>query len=413
MNNDFDPITESSSEEESSEEEEYQDTFMNLTKHDDYEKQRNKLYTHDIITKTIVIDSHNYYQGDNFNTSNFQVLFDFEKEPDEDSQEQMVTTNYNIYNNVIGFKLMRTTIRTPPYNINKTNNIIYYTKNNDESEPKTIHTITINPGTYNASQLADVFQKYREQIYSSSLLGVTDTSIDATPVETNFSQFVTYSDKTIYSTGSWGDSGGIALPTDYPNVPESNEHSYWKVRDSKPSETNTFIVKWCGGTKLDHNLTPNQVQNGFTPLGNVFEFKYDKTEEITILWNYNNISRGLARILGFVPRNEKTVDYKMYSTRSPDFGSHFVDVVIPEIPSIICKRNSSGKDIIDRIQLSAGHGEYLHYRTQTGGSTSYFTPMKLHRLNIQLWAVNNLLYDTNNSDVSFEFEITMLKKPVI
>ena len=98
MNNDFDPITESSSEEESSEEEEYQDTFMNLTKHDDYEKQRNKLYTHDIITKTIVIDSHNYYQGDDFNTSNFQVLFDFEKEPDEDSQEQMVTTNYNIYN---------------------------------------------------------------------------------------------------------------------------------------------------------------------------------------------------------------------------------------------------------------------------------------------------------------------------
>ena len=35
--------------------------------------------------------------------------------------------------------------------------------------------------------------------------------------------------------------------------------------------------------------------------------------------------------------------------------------------------------------------------------------MKLHRINIQLWAVNNELYDTNNSDVSFEFEITMLK----
>ena len=42
-------------------------------------------------------------------------------------------------------------------------------------------------------------------------------------------------------------------------------------------------------------------------------------------------------------------------------------------------------------------------------SEIYFTPIKLHRLNIQLWAVNNELYDTNNSDVSFEFEITMVK----
>ena len=39
----------------------------------------------------------------------------------------------------------------------------------------------------------------------------------------------------------------------------------------------------------------------------------------------------------------------------------------------------------------------------------FFNPIKLHRLNIQLWAVNNELYDTNNSDLSFEFEITMLK----
>ena len=66
--------------------------------------------------------------------------------------------------------------------------------------------------------------------------------------------------------------------------------------------------------------------------------------------------------------------------------------------------------LIDRIQLKAGHGEYLHHRSiYEGKQPIYFNPIKLHRLNIQLWAVNNELYDTNNSDVSFEFEITMLK----
>ena len=55
MNNDFDNYTSSSSESES-EEETGNDTFMNLTNKEDYEKQRNELYTQNIITKTIVID---------------------------------------------------------------------------------------------------------------------------------------------------------------------------------------------------------------------------------------------------------------------------------------------------------------------------------------------------------------------
>ena len=413
MNNDFDNYTSSSSESES-EEETGNDTFMNLTNKEDYEKQRNELYTQNIVKKTIVIDSHNYQQGENFDTSNFQVLFDFEKEPDLNAQEQLVTTNYNIYNNVIGFKLMRTTIRTPPYNINKTNNIIYYKR---EGTGNTIHTITINPGTYNASQLADVFQKYREKIYSSSLIGENNSSERATVVDRNLSQFVSYSDQDIYGNESWGNVSqyGQLLPGGYPTDSSSNQYQFWSIRSAEPGGGSfTLKVKWCAGTKLDHDLSDLQIAGGLLPVGNVFEFSFHRPgEEITILWNYNNVSRGLARVLGFVPRNETTVGQKLYSTRSPDFGSHFVDVVIPEIPSIICKRNSSGKDIIDRIQLSAGHGEYLHYRTQTGGIESYFTPMKLHRLNIQLWAVNNLLYDTNNSDVSFEFEITMLKNPIL
>ena len=143
----------------------------------------------------------------------------------------------------------------------------------------------------------------------------------------------------------------------------------------------------------------------------LFELTYHGNEEITILWDYDNITRGAARLFGFLPKELTTVNKKLYSDRTPDVSTHFVDLAIPEIPSIGCKRNSSGRDIVERIQLKAGHGEYLHYGINVDESKTqhYFSPITLHRLNIQLYSVNNVLYDANNSDVSYEFEITMVK----
>ena len=121
-----------SNNEETSEEEDYnktEDTFINMTKIKEYEKNRKMLFNKDIIKKNIVIDSHNYYQGidgegEKFNTSNFTILFDLENE--NESSNNQITTNYNIIKNVIGFRLLKTTIRTTPYNVNNTNNIIRY-----------------------------------------------------------------------------------------------------------------------------------------------------------------------------------------------------------------------------------------------------------------------------------------------
>jgi hypothetical protein len=84
--------------------------------------------------------------------------------------------------------------------------------------------------------------------------------------------------------------------------------------------------------------------------------------------------------------------------------------VIPEIPSIACKQNSSGKDIVERIQLNAPHGEYVYYQPGLDEAEiqSFFSPKRLFKLTIQLYAPNGELYDTQNSDNSFEFEITMV-----
>ena len=350
--------------------------FLNLVSKTEYEKNRNKLFTKDIIKKKIVIDSHNYYQGNsNFNTSDFDVVFDYEKKSDINSSS-LITTNYDIYNDVIGFKLLKTTIRTPPYNVNKTNNIIRYKTSED---PNKIHSITIAPGQYDISELRDVFQKFEANIIS----GASIVNID-----TKYTQYVTYSDSRIYTS-----EGTVSSPS------------------------HTFTLNFYS-TNVTNMVLPTENRNDNIK-GLRFLFSYNgkidppPKETVTILWDYDNITRGAARLFGFIPKAIESVyngnNSELYSDRLLDISTHYVDLVIPEIPSIASKRNSSGREIIERIQLKAGHGEYLHFRTHYSDDEDYFIPVKLHRLNIQLWAPNNELYDTNNSDVSFEFEITMLK----
>lgn len=341
--------------------------FMNMTTLDEYEKNRDALFTKDILRKRIVIDSHNYFQPENFNTSNFTVIFDFET----NEGTSLVTTNYDVYHNVIGFRLVRTTIRTPPYNINNTNNIIKYKKGSSD----TIHTFTMNPGVYTMFDLANIFQ-----VYEGALTKNTENTTE-TYDTSNLAQFGTYSDTTITS-GSYNSGSGEFTNGD--NTLSGTFHQ----GDSTTTTSNT-------NTK-----------------GMIFEINFkNDTEEINILWDHDNITRGAGRLFGFLPKETSTTSRKIFSNRTPDVSSHFVDLAIPQIPNIGCKRNSSGRDIIERIQLDKGHGEYLHYKALSDETQTqhFFAPITLHRLNIQLWAVNNVLYDTNNSDTSFEFEITMVK----
>ena len=302
-----------------------------------------------------------------FNTSNFLVVFDF----DTDEGSSLVTTNYDIYHNVIGFRLVRTTIRTPPYNVNSTNNIIRYKRGSSD----TIHTFTMNPGVYTMSDLASVFQKY-----NGALTKNAENTSETYDVNT-LAQFGTYSDSST-TAGSYNSGSGEFVAGD-----------------------NTLTLTFHRGDSTTTTSTTNTK-------GMIYDLTFkSSSEEITILWDFDNITRGAARLFGFLPKETSTVSQRMYSNRTPDVSSHFVDLAIPQIPNIGCKRNSSGRNIIERIQLDKGHGEYLHYKalSDEGQTQHFFAPITLHRLRIQLWAVNNVLYDTNNSDTSFEFEITMVK----
>ena len=154
--------SETSSEEEIEELKDLNQEFLNQTKVEDYLKNHKYLFTRDIERRIIVVDSHTENQTSSFDSSNYTIKFQ------DDS-----TNNYEIFNNVIGIRLLKASIRSPPYNVNETNNVIYYTKSSTE------YTVTINPGLYTLSELALVFGK---------------------TVDTH-AQFVTYSSSEDFHTG--------------------------------------------------------------------------------------------------------------------------------------------------------------------------------------------------------------------
>ena len=288
--------------------------FMDQSLVSNYDKVRRNLFSRQLMKGVIFIDSNNYNVSSDFNTSNYVATFADIK-------------------NVIGIHLKSANIRVPQYNVNSTNNVIWY---NDGSD----HTITINPGYYTVTELAAAFS-------------VTTAS------HPNKSHRVTYS------------SGASTF----------SSVTYY--------DANSDI-----GTSGKQGLL----------------FKLINSSSIKILWNHDNITKGAARLLGFNPIDDTSAVTTHYSVKPPDFSQHYVDLCIPEIPGIACKRIIRGaceKNIIDRIPLTFGTGSYQWYQPDIF-VTNYFTPIKLNKLNIQLFSEYGEEFDSNNTENSFEFEFTCL-----
>ena len=115
--------------------------------------------------------------------------------------------------------------------------------------------------------------------------------------------------------------------------------------------------------------------------------------------------------MGFTPVDTPTAALTHYSDKPPDFSQHHVDLCIPEIPDMACKRTitrtGGGRNIIDRIPLTYPTGSYQYYEPDNF-AINYFTPIKLDKLNIQLFSDNDEEFDSQNTDNSFEFEVTIL-----
>jgi len=139
-------------------------------------------------------------------------------------------------------------------------------------------------------------------------------------------------------------------------------------------------------------------------------FKVVHASNIKFLWSTDNVTKGAARLLGFYPVNSSSFTTTYHSDKPLDFSQHYVDLVIPEIPGIACKRsifNGGRKDVIERIPLTGGTGSYQRHVTDNY-VTNYFTPIKLSQLTIRLFSDNNEEFDSQNTENNFEFEITAL-----
>jgi len=260
--------------------------------HSKYKDFRDKLFTKDIVKKSILIDS---VSVDPNNTSDYVVNFG------EDNYSE-------VFKNVIGFRLVKATVPHSLYNVDNNNNKLKITLVNIN------YNIEIPEGYYTFKQIGD---KLKEVINNED------------PVLVNF------------------------------NVVSSGNSFKYTI-----SNNNNFIITFEGKS---------------------------------------------AELLGF--NGNPLAGLKNYtSDKQPNQTRHFVDLVIPEIPDIACKMGSK-KQVIDRIPLNSETGSLVYYRSPEAElqTHNYFYPMKLSRLNIQLYENDSTnLYGCDGHNY-FEFEITIVK----
>ena len=159
----------------------------------------------------------------------------------------------------------------------------------------------------------------------------------------------------------------------------------------------TELVVDCNGIGYSVNISLNT----FSKIGD---------DENIKLFTHLIIKEDSHTLFGF-SNSDTSNSTSHISVTAVDQTKHFVDLVIPEIPSIACKMGSK-KKVIDRIPLNSPSGSLVYYRSPEGElqTHNYFYPMKLSRLNIQLYDnhITNF-YDCNNGHNYFEFEITIVK----
>ena len=121
--------------------------FLNMKSKEEYEKNRNQLFTKDIEVFRILVDSKNLDHSISHNTSNF--VFDLHSTNNSSLNN---TGGFNRFKNVIGFRLIEAIIPSSPYNVNTNNNKVYIIYNGNR------YSFTLTPSNYSNTSLKDELQ---------------------------------------------------------------------------------------------------------------------------------------------------------------------------------------------------------------------------------------------------------------
>jgi len=159
----------------------------------------------------------------------------------------------------------------------------------------------------------------------------------------------------------------------------------------------------------------NVLSAGFVISSDIGSFKYtiDSGPSASVIFYWDSFKNKVHKLIGGTGDTEiiETLPHTFRNT--VDHSIHFVDLVIPEIPSVATKISASGKNIIDRIPLTGIRGNlvtYIPLEEGTPWTQNFFYPINLNQLSITLFddTTTNLLKN-NNNDHMLEFEISMLK----
>ena len=112
-------------------------------------------------------------------------------------------------------------------------------------------------------------------------------------------------------------------------------------------------------------------------------------------------------LLGFGKKNYSGTHIHIGNNRVK-LRTPFIDVVIPEVPYMACKKNPHSKRIIERVSLASESNQYIFPSPEDYSETNYFTPINLDRITIQLFDEHGIIPYNARDDNFFEFEIITL-----
>ena len=138
--------------------------FMDQEKAEDYQQNRNQLFTPEISKIRILVDSKNItHTTTSHDTSNYTVQLN-------GNDTTNSTSGFGNYNNVIGFRLIKAIVANSFYRVNDNNNIINFMHGGS------LHTATLTPGAYTFSELATEIKNQMNTAVSLSIFTITSDS---------------------------------------------------------------------------------------------------------------------------------------------------------------------------------------------------------------------------------------------
>ena len=296
---------------------------------------------------------------------------------DHDNREEILYENTHFMNHVETsvYKTNRDKYFTPDiekkYLLVDTNNI-------DKIEPFKTNNYTYYLNSNNDSNIKNGYEKY-DNIIGFRLIRALIPNSAYTVNDMN--------NKIVYNASSIIHT--ITLKKGYYSI-EDLKDSFYETINNTTYPINTSNVSYDNTT---HKFT-------FNASGNP-KFYFD--------WSHDDTTKNAAKLFGFYTSTTTNAS-NITSDFVPDLSNHYVDVCIDEIPNIACKHNSYGNKIIDRIHLTSDFGQMCNHESIIYGEQNYFFPITLDKLSIKLYSDNGkTLYDSQNANHTFEFEVTTLK----